>query len=377
MSSAPMRKMNEPAAPIRASARVGEVVLIFPAGLPDAQKFRAEAQARGQNVIGASSLTFDPAAQAYETWEFLPYVHDKGFADRLADLIGRQGVTAIYAPHEVISGALSDILPRIAPGVRLIDPNPLKKTEGRYRDLLRGATEACAVDWFGLAGGRPPLTPIARAGLLRLVDTISGMTDGDKIDAVIEAMSHAPDGDLVEIGSWWGRSAALLVLLARHWNIGKVLCVDPWHEAFLDQGVEILDRASARMDNDFAHSIFQVNLAPIAGGALNFIRGPSVEAARRYGPGLVLDSETFGRTAYEGRIAVLHIDGNHTYENAKADALAWTPHVKPGGWIIFDDYVWAFGDGPKRVGDEFLTAEGERIELSFVIGTALFVKLKA
>jgi len=363
-----------PLAAARASG--AEVVLVFPGGLPDAQRFRAEAQARGQTVIGASSLTFDPASQAYETWETLPYVHDAAFAARLAQLIGRRAVTAIYAPHEVISGVLCDILPTIAPGVRLIDPNPLKKIELGYRDLLRGASESSADCRFDLEDGRPPLAPIARAGLLRLVETISGMTDGDKIDAIIGAMAYAPNGDLVEIGSWWGRSAALLVLLARHWNIGKLLCVDPWHEAYLDQGVEILDRASARMDNDFAHTIFQINLAPIAGGALNFIRGPSVEAAHSYRPSLTLESETFGRTTYEGRIAFLHIDGNHTYENAKADALAWTPHVKPGGWIVFDDYVWAFGDGPKRVGDEYLSAEADRIALSFVIGTALFVKLK-
>ena len=369
MSGATMRKAVE-------TARA-EVVLIFPAGLPDSQKFRAEAKARGQAVVGASSLSFDAAAQAYDAWETLPYIHDPAFAARLAAVVARHRVTAIYAPHEVISGVLGDILPSVAPGVGLIDPNPLKKIELAYRDRLHEATEASAAAWFDLPGGRPPLTPIARAGVLRLVETISGMTDGDKIDAIIEAMGHAPDGDLVEIGSWWGRSAAVLVLLARYWGIGKLLCVDPWHEAYLDQGVEILDRASARMDNDFAHAIFQINLAPIAGGALNFIRGPSSEAARRYGPGLALESETFGRTEYEGRIAFLHIDGNHTYENAKADALAWTPHVKPGGWIVFDDYVWAFGDGPRRVGDEFLASEAERIALSFVIGTALFVKLKA
>jgi hypothetical protein len=354
-----------------------EVVLIFPAGLPDAHKFRAAAKAGGQAVVGASSLPCDPAAKDYDAWETLPYIHDPAFAERLAGVLARWAVTAIYAPHEVISGVLGDILPTLAPDVRLIDPNPLKKIERSYRDLLQGAAQAGARGWFNLPGGRPPLTPVVRAGVLRLVETISGMTDGDKIDAIVAAMRHTPDGDVVEIGSWWGRSAALMVLLARHWEIGKVLCVDPWHEAYLDQGVEILDRASARMDNDFAHAIFQINLAPIAGRALNFIRGPSVEAARQYRPGLVLESDAFGRTEYEGRIAFLHIDGNHTYENAKADALAWTPHVKPGGWIVFDDYVWAFGDGPRRVGDEFLAGEAERIAISFVIGTALFVKLKA
>jgi hypothetical protein len=154
-----------------------------------------------------------------------------------------------------------------------------------------------------------------------------------------------------------------------------VLCVDPWQSGALDDGVEA--EAGARMDADWAHRIFEMNLAPIAGGALNYLREPSGEAVRRYVPGLVVESETFGRTAYEGSIGYLHIDGNHAYEHALIDARAWTPHVKPGGWIVFDDYVWSLGDGPRRVGDAFLADEAHRISLSFVIGTALFVRLKS
>ena len=54
--------------------------------------------------------------------------------------------------------------------------------------------------------------------------------------ATIEAMRHAPAGDVVEIGSWWGKSAALFVLLARRFDIGSVLCVDPWSRRGDDPG---------------------------------------------------------------------------------------------------------------------------------------------
>src|SRR4051794_37101026 len=108
MSGATMRKAVETTRP--------EVVLIFPAGLPDSQKFRADAKARGQAVVGGSSLSFDPAAPAYDTWETLPYIHDPAFGARLAAVVAHHGVTAIYAPHEVISGVLGDILPTVAPG---------------------------------------------------------------------------------------------------------------------------------------------------------------------------------------------------------------------------------------------------------------------
>jgi cephalosporin hydroxylase len=221
------------------------------------------------------------------------------------------------------------------------------------------------------------LKPVEFAGLLRLVDTVPGMSDRDKINAVTEMMRHAPPGDVVEIGSWWGRSAALFVWLARRYGVGPVLCVDPWLSEALPQGVAVLDRASAAHDTDEALRIFEINLAPLAQGGLNYLRAYSAQGAARYGAGLEVETEVFGRTAYTGEIAVLHIDGNHAYERVEEDARLWTPHVKPGGWIIFDDYVWAFGDGPRRVGDAFLRDESHRIALSFVIGTALFVQLAA
>lgn len=360
-----------------ADAPIRETVLVFPAGLPAAQAWRDQARAAGKRVIGASSLAFDPAAPSYDDWAFLPYVHDESFAGAFADLVAERGVAAVYAPHEVVSGVLTELLPRLPTAVRLIEPHHMLRAEDVYRDHMAKARAAAARAWFGLEGGSAPLTPLERAGLVRLVDTIPGMTDHDKLDALVEVMRHAPSGDVVEIGSWWGRSAALLLLLSRRYGVGPVLCVDPWRKENLDQGVAVLDKASARMDVDQALEIFQINLSPLAQGDLNYIRAPSAEAAPRYGAGVTVATEAFGETRYGGQIALLHIDGNHAYEAVEADARLWTPHVKPGGWIVFDDYVWAFGDGPRRVGDAWLAANAARIDLSFVIGTALFVRLSA
>lgn len=352
-----------------------ETILVFPAGLPQSLRFRAEAEASGAAVIGASSLAFDAASAAYKSWETLPYVHEDDFAEALGAVVRRRGVHAIYSPHEVVAGVLAQTLETMAPGVRLIAPNPVLAEERAYAALYHRCEEAPESRWWMLGGGRPSLAPVERASLIRAVDAIPGMTDLDKMAAVIEAMRHAPEGDVVEIGSWWGRSAALLVMLARRFEIGKVLCVDPWRSDCLDQGVAVLDQASARMDADQALRIFQINLWPLAQGQLNYLRAPSVEAERRYRPGLEVETGSFGKTRYEGAIGFLHIDGNHAYDNVAADAAAWTRHMKPGGWVVFDDYVWAFGDGPRRVGDEYLQANASRIELSFVTGTALFVKL--
>lgn len=354
-------------------------ILVFPAGLPDALRFRAEAEARGDTVIGASSLAFDTAQGAYAHWDFLPFVHDEGFPAALSEVAARRNIDAIYAPHEVVAGRLADIMPEVAPRARLIEASPMRDKERAYRTLREAAEAQGTEDWFAASPftPRPRLSPLQAAGLIRLVDTIPGMCDGEKIAVVMEAMRYAPPGDIVEIGSWWGRSAALFNWLGRHHGVGPMLCVDPWSSAELPQGVAVLDRASAAMDTDEALAIFQMNLGPLAQGDLNYIRARSADAAADYGPGLEVTTATFGKVVYGGRISVLHIDGNHALESVAADAAAWIPHVRPGGWIIFDDYVWAFGDGPRQVGDAFLASDAHRIAFSFVMGTALFVQLAA
>ena len=356
---------------------MSDTVLIFPGGLPESLRIRDEARSSGYRTLGASALSYDPAAGGYDVWEHLPYVHHGNFVERLTQVVLEHQISTIYSPHEVTSSVLAELLPKIAPNVRLIAPNPLLRTEEVYRKALTKAQMATDSQWFGLSGGarRPP--PLVRAGYIRLIDTIPGMTDMDKIDALFEVMRHAVEGDIVEIGSWWGRSAALFTLLSQHYSVGSVLCVDPWQSDRLDQGVKVLDDASARMDTEHAFNIFQMNLAPLSKGDLNYCRTTSEAAATVYEAGFRVANETFGETRYTGSISILHIDGNHSLEQVSTDARLWCPLVKPGGWIIFDDYVWAFGDGPMRVGDAYLEQNGHLIDLSFVMGTALFIKLAA
>jgi cephalosporin hydroxylase len=354
---------------------MSDTVLIFPGGLPESQRIRDEARSSGHRVLGASALSYDPAASSYDAWEHLPYVHHVQFAERLTQVLLEHQISTIYSPHEVTSSVLAELLPKIAPNVRLVAPNPLLRTEEVYRKVLAKAQLATDSQWFGLTGGARRPAPLVRAGFIRLIDTIPGMTDLDKIDALFEVMRHAVEGDIVEIGSWWGRSAALFTLLSQYYSIGSVLCIDPWKSDRLDQGVKVLDDASARMDTEHAFNIFQMNLAPLSKGDLNYCRATSEAAAVEYGADFRVANEIFGETRYTGSISILHIDGNHSLKQVSTDARLWCPLVKPGGWIIFDDYVWAFGDGPMRVGDAYLEQNGHQIDLSFVMGTALFIKL--
>ena len=188
--------------------------------------------------------------------------------------------------------------------------------------------------------GKKPLSAIERAGLIRLADSIPGDCADETMLALMEAMRHAPAGDVVQIGAGAGRASALLAWLAGRYETGAVLCLDDWRDEQL--------------------AAFQIALAPLAEGRLNYRRD---RAAVGYGPGLTVSSETFGETHYEGRIAFLHLVG-------RADAAAgWVDHLAPGGWVVF-------GGMPRTDAEAFVAARRERICAKFAADDALFVQLK-
>ncbi len=356
---------------------MGEAVLVFPGGMPDGLAFRDRARAAGLTVIGASSLDRDPASGSYELWEKLPYVSDPNFDGAFADLVKKHGVSTVHAPHFIIWKHLTERLNDIAPGARLTGGQTPMEVEAQYRALIERTAHTKPPAFWPALPAKPELSNLEKTGLVRLIDTIPGMCGEEKMHAVMEMMRYAPAGDIVEIGSWCGRSASLFTWLSRRYGVGPLLSVDPWASEALPQGDALLDAASAETDPETALRMYEVNLAPLAEGRVNYIRARSEVGAARYGEGLVVTTQAFGTVAYSGHIAVLHIDGNHTYEQALLDTQVWSPHVMPCGWIIFDDYEWAFGDGPKIVADDFIAQNRHLIAATFAAGAAMFVQLKS
>jgi hypothetical protein len=131
------------------------------------------------------------------------------------------------------------------------------------------------------------------------------------------------------------------------------------------------------MDAEEALAVFEMNLLPYSSNHINYLRMPSTKGASHYLEQRSATTPTFGTTTYHGRIALLHIDGNHSYAAAKADISCWSESVRDGGWIIIDDYIWPYGDGPQRAGDEYLSANTHRIDVAFVMGSALYIQLSA
>lgn len=153
---------------------------------------------------------------------------------------------------------------------------------------------------------------IELASLCRYADLIPDMCEDEKFHVLLEIARHSVKGDIVEIGSWWGKSAFILAWLAQHFKIGNLLCVDPWSNAHLVQNEKIVDSDSARVDADEALNVFQIGLLPFIAKHINYLGMTTADGAKRYSDKRIVTSRYFGETWYADKISNLHIDSNHT-----------------------------------------------------------------
>jgi hypothetical protein len=355
--------------------------LVFPGGMSKSLEYVRSRKGDGGRIIGASSLVSDPASGQYDEWLFLPFITDPRFKLQLRKLLTHYAVTGIYTPNIVIWNHLKGLLSEMGTEVALVNTSPADADMSSYRKALKHAN-ALLLNPIPLASDTPCQDSISYkelASLFRDADLIPGMCDDEKTVALCEILRRSPPGDIVEIGSWWGKSAYILARLAKYYGIGKLLCVDPWSSGDLIQNEDsgIVDTVVANLDVDEALTVFELNLLNANDGCVNYLRMTSVHGSEHYRSGAPVVTPSFGTTTYAGQISVLHIDGNHSFDAVKADVKAWTGYVIPGGWIIFDDYDWAYGDGPKLNADEFIRSNLNRVAVAFVMGGALFIQISA
>jgi MMP 1-O-methyltransferase len=133
----------------------------------------------------------------------------------------------------------------------------------------------------------------------------------------------ARDGDgsgaIVEIGSWMGRSTAWLAAGSLARNRERVHAVDTF-----DGGPALKkDDYPVLKEHGTTYHAFEQNLERV--GLIDHVEP------------VVSDSLAAAAQWDGGAIRLLFIDGDHSYEAARADLEAWLPHVAPGGYIAFDD----------------------------------------
>lgn len=358
---------------------VARPILIFPGGMPRSLEYLQKCLRDGQPVIGASSLDYDVSREQYPAWSFLPFVTQPEFDAALKQAILKFDIGGVYSPNPVVWDYLNRVLNEIAPGIALVNDSPVSAELSGYRAALNHARSLFErpLPLATNLAPKPSVSTIELAALFRHADLIPGMCDHEKFCALCEIARSTPTGDIVEIGSWWGKSAFIFARLARCYNIGNLLCVDPWtNELLVSEDANVMvDRAFAQVDAGEALMVFEMNLLPYNSNHINYLRIPSTDGAKHYREHRSATTASFGTTSYCGHIAILHIDGNHSYDNAKTDIASWSGFVVDGGWVIVDDYIWPYGNGPQRAGDEFLAENRGRIDVAFVMGSALFVQL--
>jgi len=136
-------------------------------------------------------------------------------------------------------------------------------------------------------------------------------------EEVINNAKH--EQHFVEIGAWKGKSTSYMAVEIVNQNKNITFdVVDTW-EGSQDEEVHLKDR---NVVNDTLFDTFCRNLEPVK-DYINVIRSDSVEAASLY---------------EDNSLDFVLLDGGHSYEQVKADIIAWLPKVKIGGILAGDDY---------------------------------------
>lgn len=354
--------------------------LVFPVSTPDGRAYLKQALERGDRVVSASCDITDPTDGA-APWAKLPLVHEPGFLAAFLDLVRTHDITRIHASAHMVHAALTEMLrEHELAHLRIINRSAWEQEFARWDDIF-----ARAQRWrdliAALSPAPPPDLPFL-AGVIRLAFDLFGESYDDKLAALLACLLNAPDGDIVEIGTLFGRSASVLLCGRALGGVERPLFVfDPWStEAGTQQDLpEAMQNYTRAARVERVADAFEATFAALApAGAMAAYRIPSASGCAIYrgeadGEAVRLFKVKRAPRA-SGRIALLHIDGNHDAPCAAEDVELWSPLVAPGGWVVIDDYCWRYGDGPKLAGDALLERWGDGVARAYVAGDCLFIQ---
>lgn len=348
--------------------------LIFPAVNQEAMDFLIASRNRGDDIVCAASVYNSELAEACSRFHLLPSIHEQDFERSFLAILEEFAISRIFCPVSTVYAYLSRFIATRRLDVQMIGQSPVQLQIAQHRRLMNRAKQLLPLV-ESCADGRPALTLREVAGTLRQALLIYGESNDDKLAAMMGIFASAPKGDVVEIGSLMGRSTFLLLYLARRYEIGPALSADPWSalECVQQDSPDALQAVTDEWDYEVISEGFHINMLPLGTHDHAHLRMPSSRAFETYTNGTAIKSQSDKPIQYSGKISVIHIDGNHDYDSVNMDCQLWLQKMTPGSWLILDDYIWAHGDGPYRVGNELLDSQQHRIQRAFVCGKALFV----
>jgi predicted O-methyltransferase YrrM len=141
------------------------------------------------------------------------------------------------------------------------------------------------------------------------------------------ALARVVVGEIVEIGSFKGKSTVMLGTVAKHYGLGPVVAIDPHNF----NSSELLDQRSDPDSSTYSEFLSNIHNA----GVSDF-----VEIHR------ACSQDVF--PTWNRQIRFLWIDGDHSYKGVKADFDGFISYVLDGGLVAFHDALHEFA-GPIRV----------------------------
>lgn len=150
------------------------------------------------------------------------------------------------------------------------------------------------------------------------------LTDKECHMLVLMAVCPTADGEVLEIGSYKGKSTVLLATALEATNDPRLHACDPW---------ALLKRFGVTRVSDETFQVFQESLAKTGVADRVIIH-------RAFSSDLATD--------WNSPLRLLWIDGDHSVSGATEDFEHFSEHVVPGGIVAFHD-VMHFHPGPSQV----------------------------
>lgn len=196
-------------------------------------------------------------------------------------------------------------------------------------------------------------TPIIKQ-IESCVETVPGWLPLDQLYTLFNLvyLTSGLEGDIVEIGSWCGRSSSILGMAAQLAGNTKVFCVDlfpakeDWKQnadGSYSMRVQIGDRIyGAYQDQTVWQEPFERDIAPIYEQYNSVFDVFQNTIAERNLQNTVSsfrgDFAQFSASLKEDfRCRVAFLDGDHSYDAVCQDITTVEKYLVPGGWICFDD----------------------------------------
>lgn len=135
---------------------------------------------------------------------------------------------------------------------------------------------------------------------------------------------QSEEGDVVEVGSWQGRSTSFLARATSHSNNGQYYAVDHFRGNVGKEHYYVVEKDDlSDLKRGFLENVERIGLS----ASVNLLDMTNVEAAK---------------ILKEKQIRFLFIDGDHTKDGVQRDIDLFFPMLVNGAIIVFDDFSKGF-----------------------------------